>query len=601
MADEIKKTKKRMIAMAGDDEITEGILDQANGYLLAKSQANTYVGLSGQDTKKKRKIPRVGFTQDPVNRDMTNGAWNKRKLLPDEVIKEIRTSDHLVATILRARGNTMSMFGHVKRDRFDVGVEINIKKDFEQHVTPEQHVRIQDRIDRFQTLLMNCGYTEGLADSEKMTLADWFYIQAMNGLSFGRMGTEVIYDYGANDEETGKFHRFRPIDIGTIKRTVMENTSRSEIAAVRKEAEKKLEHQEGVRVEIETDPTSAYPWMQTIEGRKDEFFSELEMLVHNFYPSTDVEHNGYPVTPIDTCLTAITTHLSIEAYSKLFFQNGRAAKGMIVINSDEVDEQVLADMKQEFMASINNVANAFRTPVVGVAKDDAINWVSTDGTAKDGEFEFLYDSVSRNILAAFNMSPDELPGYSHLSKATNSQTMSESSNEFKLTAARDTGLRPLIMKFQEFLNLRLFPIIDPDLAKICVIELSGLDAETQDQENERLQAEMPIHGDMDSVLKRVDKEPIGEHAGGRLPFNTLFGLNADKWMHVGQIMTEFMESPSAGLMAINKYRRDPFFLQYMQMLMQLNPAAAKAWVASNDMNFEIFKENLADLLEEMGD
>jgi len=596
----LKKPTKRTVAFAGgNDEVIES-LTKFEEHLVKKSQDSEYFSLTQADSKKK-KVPRLGFTQDPVNKDTYNGAWNKRKLVPDEVIKEIRTSDNLVASILRARGNTMSLMAHIRRDRFDDGLEVKIKKEFEQILTPEQAIRVQQRIDRFQNLLVNCGYTEGLPESDKMHLSDYFFMSAQNSLAFGRWGTEVIFDNEANDDETGKFNRFRPIDVATIKRTVLENTSKSEIKNVRNAAQKNLERQERVDVDIDTDLSKEYPWVQQIEGRKDIFFTDAEMLVHNLFPSTDVEHNGYPVSPIDTCLSSITTHLSIEAYSKLYFQNGRAAKGMLVINSDEVDENVLADMKQQFMASINNVSNAFRTPILGVAKDDEIQWVSTDSAAKDGEFQFLYDSVSRNILAAFNMSPDELPGYGHLSKGTNSQGLSESNNEYKLTAARDTGLRPLIMRFQEFLNSRLFPIMDKELSQICEIELSGIDAASREQESALLRAEAPLHGDMDSLLKAVDKEPIGEHAGGKFLFNDMYNAQADKFLNVGEMLQAFKGEPGAMLSVFNKYKRDPFFLQWIQVLMQLNPGAAKALTASNDMNFEIFQMALTDMLEELGD
>jgi hypothetical protein len=288
-------------------------------------------------------------------------------------------------------------------------------------------------------------------------------------------------------------------------------------------------------------------------------------------------------------------------YNKLFFQNGRAAKGILVIQSDEVDEQVMNDLKQQFMASINNVSNAFRTPILGVAKDDNVEWTQTDSQGKDGEFEFLYDSISRNILAAFNMSPDELPGYGHLSKATNSQALSESNGEFKLEASRDTGLRPMILQFEEFLNSRLFPIMDPELSQICVITLSGLDSQSRDQENQRLQTEAPLHGDLDTIYKAVDKDPVGEHIGGKLPFSEFYGLQVDKYIEVGQMIHEFMKDPAAAFNPLLKYRRDPFFLQYLQMVMQVNPGLAKAHFATNDMNFDIMTMLIEDMLEEMGD
>src|SRR5579863_6243609 len=76
-----------------------------------------------------KKSPRLAFTENPAPSDNYLGLFkSKRRLLPDEVLKQIRIQDHLVAAILRARGSMMSLFGHLKKDRFDIGVEVALKK-----------------------------------------------------------------------------------------------------------------------------------------------------------------------------------------------------------------------------------------------------------------------------------------------------------------------------------------------------------------------------------------------------------------------------------------------------------------------------------------
>src|SRR5690606_15671732 len=103
---------------------------------------------------------------------------------------------------------------------------------------------------------------------------------------------------------------------------------------------KMLEYLTGDKVIVNQVESDNYPWVQVIDGNPKQAFTSDEMVVYNLYPSIDVEHNGYPVTPIDTVMTSITTHMSIEVYSKLYFQNGRAARGILVINSDEIDQSV---------------------------------------------------------------------------------------------------------------------------------------------------------------------------------------------------------------------------------------------------------------------
>ena len=549
-----------------------------------------------------KNAPRLAFSENPAPSDNYLGLYkSKRRLLPDEVLKQIRIQDHLIAAILRARGSMMSLFGHKQKDRFDIGMEVSIKKEFYDILTPEQYEKVVSRMKRFENLLINCGHTAGLEHQDKMTLAQFLDIQTQNGLNFGRHATEIIYDRESEPDENGNypFHRFRPVDVGTIYRTVRKGEYVGN--NLRETAMRMLESLTGEKPNINVQKLKEdhYAWMQVIDGTPRQAFTHDEMLVFNLFPCTDIEMNGYPVSPLDTIVSSVTTHISIDSYKKLYFQNGRATKGMLVIKSDEVDQSVMDGIKLQFNASINSINNSFRTPIFGMGQKDAVEWVAFDGEGlHDGDFAFMYDQIARNIMSAFSMSPDELPGYSHLSKGTNSQTLSESSNEFKLTAARDTGLRPLIAKFQTFFNEILFPIIDPLLAKVCEIKFKGLDAQNKEQESTRLQQDMATHMSYDEVLREVDKDPIGRHLGGEFPFNERYQLILDKFKNVGEIIGELLGDNAAYVDPILRYKRDPFWLQNLQLLAETNPSAVIAYLAPRPYAFEHLKMLIQDSLEE---
>lgn len=549
-----------------------------------------------------KKAPSLAFTENPAPSDNYLGLYkSKRRLIPDEVLKQIRVTDHLVAAILRARGNMMSLFGHLRKDRFDVGVEVEIRPEFAKILTPEQHQKVVERIKRFEKLILNCGHTAGLEQHEMMTLAEFMDISTRNGLTFGRFTTEIVYDRSGPQDEDGRypFHRFRPRDTATIVRAVRKGESVGD--NLRQIAIGLLESLKGEKLDINLQSLreDKYAWLQVIDGTPRQAFTHDEMLVFDLFPSTDIEHNGYPVSPIDTVVASVTTHISIDVYKKLYFQNGRATKGMLVIKSDEVDEQIINGIKLQFNAAINSVSNSFRTPIFGMGKEDDVEWLPFSGEgAHDDDFQFMYDQVARNILSAFSISPDELPGYAHLSRGTNSQTLSESNNEFKLTAARDTGLRPLILKFQTFFNQRLFPIIDPLLAKICEIKFSGLDAQSKEQESTRLQQDMAIHMNMDELYDEVDKEPVGTALGGKVPFNERWQLIADKYLTVGQVKGHLFDSPASFVDPLLQYMRDPFALQNLQLLSQVNPLAVQAMFAPKPFAMEFLRMNIQDSLEE---
>lgn len=531
----------------------------------------------------KKKAPSLAFTELPAPQSNFLGLFKPRiRLLPPELIKAIRVTDHLVAAILRTRGNIMKLYGHLKKDRFDVGLEVEIKPEILKILTPDQYGKIVERIKRLEKLLLNCGHDEGLEQQDRMTLADFMGIQTTNGMSFGSHGTEIIYDRSGEPDENGRFpfHRFRPVDVATIYRAVRRGEQVG--SNLRELALKALEAMEGKHFNIDLRKLreDQYAWLQIIEMQPKQAFTHDEMLVYSLFPSTDIEHNGYPVSPLDTCINCITTHISVEAYWKTYFANGKSSKGMLVIKSDEVDQQMIDAIKLQFNASINSVSNAFRTPIFGISKEDDVVWTSTADKLESGEFGYIYDQVARNVLSSFGVSPDEIPGYGHLSKGTNSQTLSESNNEFKMTAARDSGLRPLVLGWQTWFNQRLLPIIDTELAQIVEIRLSGLDAESKEQEAARLQQDSALFYTYDDLMLEVDKEGAGEAFGGKVPFNERFRQVLDFYTDVGQIKSKFFGDPSAIFDPALRFKRDPFWLQYYQLLIQTNPNAVKALSAS---------------------
>lgn len=605
------KDKKSIALSFGDSQqdVTErsGLSDLENAISkitdtfesLNKGESQLQKLIKQTSGEAKKKAPSLAFSELPAPQSNFLGLFKPRtRLLPPELIKTIRVTDHLIAAILRTRGNIMKLYGHLKKDRFDVGIEIKIKPEFLKILTPEQFTKVAEKIKRLEKILLNCGHDEGLENQDRMTLADYLSIQTINGLSFASHATEIIYDRSVKPDSNGNFpfHRFRPVDAATIFRVPKGG---KELGNLREVAIKALEAIEGQTFDIDIDKLreDRYAWVQMIEMQPKQGFTHDEMLVYNLFPSTDVEHNGYPVSPLDTCINCITTHISIEAYWKTYFSNGKSSKGMLVIKSEEVDQQMIDAIKMQFNASINSVSNAFRTPIFGISTDDSVEWTSTQDKLENGEFNFTYDQVARNILSSFGVSPDEIPGYGHLSKGTGSQTLSESNNEFKMTASRDSGLRPLILGWQTFFNQRLVPIIEPELSQIIDIKLSGLDAESKEQEAARLQQDSALFYDYDTLQQEVDLNPVGEAIGGKLPFNERFRQVLDFYVDVGQIKHRFFGDPSAIFDPLLKFKRDPFALQHLQLLMQISPNTVKALYATRSP--ELIKELLSTEIDDI--
>lgn len=528
---------------------------------LEKSISNSI-----QAVRRGEEITRIAFEEDPKNRRST-GVWKRKSnwQIPDHVIKRIAMSDDLVAAVVQARSMFLSPFGNELQDRFSIGFCIEPNRGVTQDWSPEKKQELQERIKKVSRLFSTCGHTEGFDHDDRLNLSGFLYQQVANAIKYGRFATEIIRVTQPDGELT--FQAFRPVDAATICPAVPKENSHGD--AVRHRALFLLEQMAGHELQPEREQKRDYAWYQVINDQATQAFTHEEMYVHQIYPTTDVELMGYPMTPLDACIAAVTTHMNITTHNKLYFQNGRAARGMVVFQSDDVDQAVLDGVRQHFQATANSVSASFRVPIIAVGANDKVMWQPIEAQGgRDMEFQYLSDSNARSILTSFMMSPEELPGMTHLSRGTNSQSLSESNNQYQLIAARDTGLRPLIGHFQTFMNDKIFPLIDPTLAKLCVLKFYGLDSDSAEKESTRLQEDMPLHGTYDEMLERVEKDPIGKEWGGEFPFNPQYQQILFQHFTVGQIKAHFFGDDKALQDPTLAYIRDPMWFQWQEFQMQ---------------------------------
>lgn len=566
-----KAKKKGKVTVKFVDPIGNGLIGTALPEEFVKAHTDALVQqsplvksvmnlLDGRDDS----IERLAFTTNPTIANSYQALYRRKmRLLPDEVLKRLAIQDDLVAAIVNTRSQMVSAFGRPQPDRFSTGFKIEADPGEVEKLDDQGKKKLQDQIERAEEILLTCGQTKGWSDYEALGFNSYLFQQARNAVVFGRCATEIIWTTNMSGQQV--FHSFRPIDAGTIYRaTPMKSAAQS----VRDNALKILEGLKNKKLRPERYVADEYTWVQVIDGRPMQAFTDKECLVHNFYPVTDIELDGYPLTPLDTVISAVTTHINITTHNKLYFQSGRAARGMLVFQSDDVNEQVIDPIRQQFNANVNGVGNAWRMPIFGIGSDDEISFQSIDGGERDMEFQYLSDTNARVILSAFQMSPEELPGYAHLSRGTNNQALSESNNEYKLEAHRDVGIRPLIAQIQNYVNERILPLIDPDLAKKAAIKFVGLDVDTAEKESTRLQQDMAVHMTMDEVLDKVEKDPIGPEWGGQFLLNPQWQQALFQHRYVGDIMEHFYHQKGASQDPTLRYIRDPMWFSWQELLMQ---------------------------------
>jgi hypothetical protein len=507
-----------------------------------------------------RTIERLAFEVSPMQGKYISIYKPKTRGVPDSFLKRIAIQDDLVAAIVRAREMQIGSFGRPRSTRFATGFKINAKSGVLDNLNDDQKKELQKKIDAAVARLNTCGDTDELAQKDQMSFSTYLQMSARNAVVLGRIATEIISKpkYGGKDE----FHHFRPVDVSTI---FFANPQDAGQDGVREHSKAALEQLKNLKLEFDGEgKPPRFDWVQVIDGVNWQVFTDKELAVFNFDPVADWENDGYPVPPLDTCIKAVLTHLNITQHNQLYFQTGRAARGMLVFKSDDVDENMLKTIQQNFQASINGVNNSWRLPTFSISPNDEVEFITMDGAQRDAEFTYLTDMNARSILSAFMMSPDELPGWAYLSKGPNSQALSESNNQFHMTAARDVGIRPLLTKFEDFVNNVLFPLIDPELAQMCRVDLTGLDADTEEKESVRLQQDAALHLTTNQIMQKVEKKPIPRKFGGDFLLNPQWQAVLDKYVPVGVIMEEFFDQKGASTDPRFQYLRDPFYFQKVQ-------------------------------------
>lgn len=509
--------------------------------------------------------------------------YHTDSVLGRDVIRRIRDGEEMIGIILGHRTRQVSAFARPRPNRFDIG--FTLSQNLKAHKLDDEN--LSDFLDtkvipRVRDIIVNCGDSEvdsELSDRNRMTFAQYLTAIVEDALSASSMATEIVYT------EAGDFAYFKPVDALTVyflKRTQDERR----MEQIRETAENYLASvRDGTNVEDlnldvtgegESDETEKYDYAQVLDGQVKQVFTKDQLVYWNVYANADYRRLGYPISPYERLLASLSTHINLTTHNKLFFLNGRGAKNIMVLKSDNVNPKEVEAIRVQMTAHINSAQASHRMPVFALDKESDVQMVPLDSGGRDMEFSYLADLNKRMIFAAFQMSPDEVAALGYLSRGTNSQSLAESNTEWKMTAARDLGLRPLLNSIEDMVNNKLLPVIEPKYHKYLIFAFEGMSADTPEKEATRLQQDSQLYLTMDQLLARVEEESVP--IGGKIPLNPQFLGILEKYFTKRQILASFEDPKYADrekFPDLDYYMGDPMWLQIKQMEMQEQQMAAQ--------------------------
>lgn len=447
-------------------------------------------------------------------------GWRERRgLIGPDVMKNMARKDSVIMSIIRTRLSQVSMFTKPQRDRYSPGFVIRRKAPLEMsredkkklmdpELSQEERLKIKYEADkrlmeqqkkdeeecsRGLDFILHCGQKPDEVDT---TRTRWSFDKFVKLITQDRL----IYNYCGIEriftKDGSKLHHFYPVSSGTI-RFVSERSRELFKDQLRKEA-----------IQRGDDPAKyenfgEYKYVQVVRGRIVAAWTEKEFIYEAGMPTVDPEDQGYAPGELELLITLITSHLYAEAHNRNYFTQGIGTKGILHIKGDNISRSQLEAFKRQWLSQVNNTKNAFRPPIIGMA--DEVRWVQLAQSNKDMEYDNWMHYLIRLICAVYQIDPAEINF--DVSKI-NTSTLNESSNETRIKSSRDKGLRPLLDYIEYIMNTEILPFWDRSWAETYEFSFVGLDAETRQQEADRITKEVQTYKTFNEARIEMGKEPI---------------------------------------------------------------------------------------------
>lgn len=467
---------------------------------IAKSRSNIEEPVKTNDHGDKLAVTEIDF------QGQEQYGWKEKSgMVGNPVLKTMARRDSVIIAIHQTRIAQASMFTKKQRTRYlpgwlivpeesadlteDQKLELSdpnlSPEEYEQKKFEFEQERIKlkkkqmKEIEEIENFIKFCGMTSEESDtSHKRTDFEKFVkVAVRDRLTYNYSAVELVPQ--KNQELC---HHFYPVSAGTVRLA-----TRRSAAALQKLLEENMKMRGLSAEDIKRKTDKPFRYVQVVRGQMVAAWSEDWFIYEPANPSVDPEDNGYAPGELEFLINIVTAHLYAEAHNRNFFVQGIGTKGLLHIKGDNISRAQLEAFKRQWFNQISNARNAFRPPIIGMA--DEVKWVPLAQSNREMEFEQWMNYLIRICCAVYQIDPAEINF--DISKI-NSSTLNESSNETRIKASRDKGLKPLLDYVQNIINNNILPRWNPEYSKKYRFEFVGLDAETRQQEIDRLEKETRV-------------------------------------------------------------------------------------------------------------
>lgn len=473
--------------------------------------------LSIVKSKYKPKDPPEGvraLMYDPLSLQNAMGFKDRRSSLTYDILKRIPQQLAVIAAVIQTRCHQVSSFSTPYRLTKSLGFEIKHRNPA--HVSSKGD---REKIQSLETFIYNCGALHDNPHNKFAIKRDDFetFLKKIvrDSLQYDQACWEIVPNH------RGEPFEFMAVDASTIRiashavdNNFMDNWHDRDPVSDMTMADYRPGNPLGSNPYrlAEMKAKNLRPaYVQVINGQVAEVFTKDELAFGIRNPRSDIQVQGYGYSELEQLISVITAHLHAEEYNRRFFTQGSSPKGILTLKGDSMGPEMLEDFRRMWRANVEGVENAWRTPIF--QSEQGIDWTDLHRSNSDMEYSQWVEYLLKITCAVYMIDPAELNFDMH--GGVSQTPLFESSQEWKLKASRDKGLKPMLRFIAKMINTSILSKIDDDF----VFDFVGLDELTEQEKHELSVEQLSSYMTLNEIRRSKDLPDI-EY--GDVPLNPTY-------------------------------------------------------------------------------
>lgn len=255
--------------------------------------------------------------------------------------------------------------------------------------------------------------------------------------------------------------------------------------------------------------------LQVVEGRVTTAYTFDDLVYEPRNPRSDVRAAGYGISETELLVRVVTGFLNAMSYNIKGFDQNAIPKGILHL-SGNYDQNDVAAFKRYWNSMVRGVDNRWSLPVM-VSKDQEskASFESLGVEYNEMHFSKWMTFLTSIICAIYGMSPTEINFDAFSGGGTSPLAGSDTAE--KLSASKDSGLRPLLSYFENLFT----DYIASEFSDKYAFRWTGLDPEDQEKKHELRK----LVSTVDEIRAQEGMEKHPDPSIGNAPVNpSLVGL-----------------------------------------------------------------------------